>query len=150
MGQFMLLAERPIEDLRDEKFQSLLQGKPVDVGTEARLDDETLIAADMRGASCIAAEGELPFTAVTGWSITSVDFRSARGRCASLQRDQEGAHFYAGRSVTLAELPPTNLRPIEAWKLPSHGSSGGLLPRGCGPGTAHPGLTRGAPAPARP
>src|SRR3546814_10101596 len=58
MGQFMLLAERPIEDLRDEKFQSLLQGKPVDVGTEARLDDETLIAADMRGASCIAAEGE--------------------------------------------------------------------------------------------
>src|SRR3546814_4157139 len=35
MGQFMLLAERPIEDLRDETFQSLLQGKPVDVGTRS-------------------------------------------------------------------------------------------------------------------
>src|SRR3546814_14220434 len=85
MGQFMLLAERPIEDLRDETFQSLLQGKPVDVGTEARLDDENLIAADMRGGSCIAAEGELPFNAVTGWSITHDELGSASARCGTRQ-----------------------------------------------------------------
>src|SRR3546814_18277859 len=88
----------------------------------------------MRGASCIAAEGELPFTAVTGWSITSVDFRSASGRCASLQRDQEGAHFYDGRYVTLAALPPTNLRPIEGWRPPATGSSAGRSPPGGGHG----------------
>ena len=121
MGQFMLLWERPVEDLTGGTFQRLIRGDTVDVGAEAQLDGETLVAADMRSASCLAAEGELPFTAVAGWSITSVDFRSPGGRCASLQRDEDGAHFYDGRYVTLAELSPSNLRPIEGWRMPAYG-----------------------------
>ena len=71
-------------------------------------------------ARCIAAEGELPFTAPAGWTIFSADFRSRSGRVASLQRDGKQADFYDGRYVTLAELAPSGLRPIEGWSLPSY------------------------------
>lgn len=121
MGQFMLLAERPLADLRAKTFQRLIRGEEVEVGAEAQLDGERLIAADMRSASCLAAEGELPFTAVGGWTIYSVDFRSPSGRCASLQRDEDGTHFYDGRYVTLDELTPSGLREIEGWKVPAFG-----------------------------
>lgn len=118
MGQFMLLRERPVNELRSPALRSLMTGETVPVGTEVELDGETMIVADVREASCIAAEGELPFTAPQGWTILNVDFRSTSGRCASLQRDGDDAHFYDGRYVTLAELAPTGLRAIEGWALP--------------------------------
>lgn len=89
------------------------------IGTQAQVDGETLIVSDARQATCLAAEGELPFTPTPGWTIFSVDFRSASGRCASLQRDGQDADFYDGRYVILAELHPANLRELEGWSLPS-------------------------------
>ena len=100
-------------------FRTLQKGGRVPIGAEMELDGEVMIVSDAREASCIAAEGELPFTAPAGWTIFSVDFRSASGRCASLQRDGEQADFYDGRYVTLAELNPSNLRELEGWRLPS-------------------------------
>ena len=119
MGQYMLLRERPLKEVRAGAVRTLVQGGKVAIGTEAQLDGEMLIVSDAREATCIAAEGELPFTAPTGWTIFSVDFRSASGRCASFQRDGEEATFYDGRYVTLAELNPSNLRELEGWKVPA-------------------------------
>jgi ribosomal protein S27E len=119
MGQYMLLRERPLDELRAQAIRTLAQGGEVPVGTEAQVDGEILIVSDAREVVCIAAEGELPFTAPAGWTIFSVDFRSASGRCASLQRDGATADFYDGRYVTLAELKPTNLRDLEGWTAPA-------------------------------
>jgi hypothetical protein len=121
MGQFMLTWERPLSEIKAKAVRDLAAGRNVAIGTEALIDDAILIVADAREARCIAAEGELPFTAPPGWTIFSVDFRSTSGRCASLQRGGGEVHFYDGRYVTLAELAPAGLRRIEGWQAPAYG-----------------------------
>ena len=118
MGQLMLLRERPLADIHDEIIEALAGGGHVPIGADAQVDGETLIVSDARNATCIAAEGELPFTAPAGWTIFSVDFRTDSGRCASLQRDGKETDFYDGRYVTLEELAPSGLRALEGWPLP--------------------------------
>ena len=119
MGQYMMLRERPLGDISSEAVSLVAAGEDVPIGVTAEIDGETLTAADARPATCIAAEGELPFTAPAGWSIYSVDFRSPSGRCASLQKEEAGSSFYDGRYVTLAELAPRNLRDLEGWPKPA-------------------------------
>ena len=121
MGQFMLLVERPLSEIRAKAVADLAAGRHVPIGTQAQIDGGILTLADAREATCIAAEGELPFTAPAGWTIFSADFRSPSGRAASLQRDGETANFYDGRYVTLAELAPARLRQIEGWPMPAYG-----------------------------
>ena len=119
MGQFMLTRERPIGELTDPAIQKLINGEEVAVGTETNVDGEVLIVSDAREVTCLAAEGELPFTAPPGWTIFSVDLRSTSGRCASLQRDRGETSFYDGRYVTLYELAPRGMRAMEGWALPA-------------------------------
>ena len=119
MGQYMMLRERPLAEIGSPVLQALADGEPAPVGTEVQVDGGILTVADAREATCIAAEGELPFTAPAGWTIFSVDLRSPSGRCASLQREDGGASFYDGRYVTLAELAPRNLRVLEGWPMPA-------------------------------
>lgn len=119
MGSYMLLRERQLEALQSQAIRTLAEGGEVPIGTEAQIDGEVMTVSDARQARCIAAEGELPFTAPSGWTIFSVDFRSPSGRCASLQRDGASADFYDGRYVSLAELNPSNLRELDGWRMPS-------------------------------
>jgi len=119
MGQYMMLRERPLGDIASGAVSLLAAGENVPIGLTAEIDGETLTAADAREATCIASEGELPFTAPAGWTIYSVDFRSGSGRCASLQREGTTPSFYDGRYVTLAELAPRNLRAMEGWPMPA-------------------------------
>lgn len=122
MGQFMITRERPLGDVQGAPaIREIILGRDVPIGTQVELDGETLIVSDAREAICQAAEGELPFTAEPGWSIYSVDFRSTTGRLASLQREKTLSSFYDGRYVTLAELKPRYLRPIEGWPMPAYG-----------------------------
>ena len=120
MGQFMLTRERPLGDIAAPAVNALAEGENVPVGSQAEVDGETLIVSDAREATCIAAEGELPFPAPTGLTIYSVDFRTTSGRVASLQREEGMPSFYDGRYVTLAELKPRNLRAIEGWPMPAY------------------------------
>jgi len=121
MGQYMLLRERPIGDLQDPAIRKMIDGGDLPIGSTAFIDDESFIVSDARQVTCLAAEGELPFSAPPGWTIFSVDLRSASGRCASLQRDQGLTSFYDGRYVTLGELAPTGLRAMEGWPMPAFG-----------------------------
>lgn len=121
MGQYMMTRERALGDLNSRALDLLDKKELVPVGLAAELDGETLQVVDARWARCIASEGELPFTAPTDWRIYSVDLRSPSGRCASLQREEGHPTLYAGRYVTLDELAPTGLRPIEGWDLPAYG-----------------------------
>jgi hypothetical protein len=119
MGQFMLLRERPLGDISAPAVNAIAAGEEVPIGSTAEVDGETLIVSDAREATCIAAEGELPFAAPAGWTIYSVDFRSESGRCASLQREGTIPTFYDGRYVTLDELAPRGMRQIEGWPMPA-------------------------------
>ncbi|MGZ8281802.1 MAG: DUF4178 domain-containing protein [Allosphingosinicella sp.] len=120
MGQFMVTRERPIGDIRADAVRTLVDGGEVPVGTAAQIDGDPFTVADAREATCIASEGELPFSAPPGWTIFSVDFRSPTGRVASLQREGKLSSFYDGRYLTLAELAPRGLRAIEGWQTPAY------------------------------
>ncbi|TKD52893.1 DUF4178 domain-containing protein [Sphingomonas baiyangensis] len=119
MGQFMMTHERALDTI-DPAWRLKLT-RDARVGDTVMLDGEEMTIADSREVLCIAAEGELPFTAPPGWRIHSTDLRSGSGRLANVQRDGSEVHFYDGRYVTLAELKPTNLRAIEGWKAPVYG-----------------------------
>lgn len=119
MGTFMLTRERPLGDLRSPAVNAIAEGQDVPIGTEGEVDGGALSVADARAATCLAAEGELPFAAPVGLTIFSVDFRSPSGVCASLQREDGMPSLYYGRYVTLGELEPRNLRAFEGWPMPA-------------------------------
>lgn len=118
MGQFMVT--RPVESgaAHGEGIEQLAAGRSPRIGAALRLGGVDYELADLREARCLAAEGELPFVAPTGWTILNADFRSPTGAMASFQRDDEEATLYAGRYVTLAELEPRDLREIAGWARP--------------------------------
>ncbi|UUL81859.1 DUF4178 domain-containing protein [Sphingomonas qomolangmaensis] len=121
MGQFMMTFERPMPRIHSPVLIAIQRGADAPIGDRIELEDDMLTVADAREVECIAAEGELPFTAPPGWRIYSVDFRTTSGRVANMQRDGDEAHFYDGRYVTLAELQPAGLRAIDGWAIPANG-----------------------------
>ncbi|QAY77433.1 DUF4178 domain-containing protein [Sphingosinicella sp. BN140058] len=122
MGHYMLLREWPLAKVESQLIRRLAAGDRIAVGTSADVEGRQLTIVDARNATCIAAEGELPFTAPKDWTIYSVDLRGADGSAASLQRDGQEANLYVGRYVTLAELAPVGLRRIEGWQVPAYGA----------------------------
>lgn len=119
MGQFMLLFEKPLKGSLARVISQLAKGGDATIGDKASIDGIDYQVADIKDAVCIACEGELPFTAPAGWTVKSVDFRSAVGACASFQHDGTEASLYTGRYVTLAELRPQDLRALDGWTIPS-------------------------------
>lgn len=120
MGQFMLLRERPFREVRSKTLTEMAKGGTAKIGQKVELLGRKLVIADARQALCVTAEGELPFTATSGWQVYNVDLRGREGECVSLQRDGKDVSFYQGRYVTLAELAPRGLRAIEGWALPDY------------------------------
>ncbi|WP_066716991.1 DUF4178 domain-containing protein [Sphingomonas pituitosa] len=120
MGQFMLLRERPFAEVRSRTVKDVMKGEAPKLGHDVQIDGRKLTVSDARWALCVTAEGELPFTAPSGWRVYSVDLRGAAGECANLQRDGARVSFYQGRYVTLAELAPRGMRVIEGWALPDY------------------------------
>ena len=118
MGQFMLLFEKPLKGSLAKVVSRLAQGGDAVIGEDATIDGIDYQVADIKDARCVACEGELPFTAPAGWTVKSVDFRSATGACASFQHDGKEASLYTGRYVRLAELKPQDLRPLDGWTIP--------------------------------
>lgn len=120
MGQYLLTRDVPISAIRSPRLRAMIAAGEAVIGTKAEIDGETFSVSDAREVQCLAAEGELPFRAPSGWRLYSVDLRSASGNAASLQRDGDDVSAYLGRYVTLAELAPRNLRAIEGWARPDY------------------------------
>lgn len=119
-GQFQLVVERSIADTDSELIQRLAKGGQAQVGERTSIDGASFVITDVRKATCIAAEGELPFAPSTGWTVFNVDLRDPQGFSANFELEEEGANFYVGRYVTLAELKTKNLRAIHGWKMPDY------------------------------
>jgi hypothetical protein len=120
MGQFMLLFERPTDEVSWPLLQTIAGGGEAIPGASAQLDGERLVVADARDVWSTACEGELPFRAPQGWRMYSVDLRAASGRAVSIQRDADGTSLYDGVYLTLADLAPRGLRRFEGWAAPAY------------------------------
>lgn len=118
MGDFMLLREVTVGPDSAPPLQAMVNGGDPQLGTTISVDGIDYVATDIKTAHVLASEGELPFRCTTDWTINSVDFRSTGAECASFQRDDEGASFYTGSVVSLADLRVHGLRPIEGWTVP--------------------------------
>ncbi len=119
MGDFMLLREQPVDLWGDSSLAKLVAGERPKIGDRVDLSGVTYSVTDIKAATVLASEGDLPFKASTDWSIESIDFRSTTSACASFQRDEEGASFYIGDALSLSDLNLKNLRTIDGWTVPA-------------------------------
>ncbi len=117
MGRFMVLREakpgpgnKVIQRLRDNAW--------IVVGSNSTIAGTDYIVTDVKDASCVGSEGELPFSAPLGHAIRSIDLMGREGRCASIQKDGNDIQLFAGRYASLANLRATNLRAFEGWPMP--------------------------------
>ena len=121
MGQFMALREVELKNPMAKVLRQLVNGSTVRPGETGSIAGHDYQLTDIRTVTCIACEGELPFTAPSGWEALSADFRNKDGRCASFQKDRREASLYLGHYVTLADLAPRNLRELPGWSMPAYG-----------------------------
>lgn len=120
-GQFQMVVERPLSEIRSKLIRRLAKGERPQIGDRTQIDGAEFVVAGARKATCVAAEGELPFAPETGWEVFNVDLRDADGFAANFEHEEdEDPAFYMGRYVTLAELHPKNLRAIHGWKMPDY------------------------------
>ncbi len=118
MGTFMLLAEAPHAcDL--DAIRRFANGGRMAPGTAVTVEGQDFIVADVKAATCLGAEGQLPFAAPAHWTVTSVDFRNPDGASLSVQRDSEGTSAYLGRYIDLDALKPRGLRRFDDWAMPA-------------------------------
>lgn len=113
MGQYLFLTEND-KLSSDPVIQAFAAGDPIEVGYSIA----SFVATDVKEATCLGGEGDLPFPTPTDWTMTSVDFRDAGGGSLSVQRDRQGVSAYQGRYVSLIDLEPKGLRKIDGWTIP--------------------------------
>jgi len=91
--------------------------------TPAQLKSETQVVIgkevfqidDIKSATCLGSEGELPMKAPKGRKSTSVDLTGPDGHFACLDYSDEGPRLYVGRYAQFDELNLQNLREIDGW-----------------------------------
>jgi hypothetical protein len=117
MGQFQWLSERA-DLLAHPLIAGFAAGQPIPLGATVEADGRVFTASDVKHATCLGGEGDLPFPTPKEWAIDSIDFRERQGAALSVQRDPQGVSAYVGYYVDLAALKPRALRVIEGWTLP--------------------------------
>ncbi|GEO01671.1 hypothetical protein NSE01_35030 [Novosphingobium sediminis] len=117
MGMYMLTSEYPAVTTVPA-IQNFAQGNPMARDCTVKAGGKWLTASDIKEAECLGSEGDLPFPALPGRTMTNADFRNAAGDALSVQRDADGTTAWLGVWSDLAGLKPGNLRQIEGWTMP--------------------------------
>ena len=84
-------------------------------GTRVRAAGGDWLVSDVKEATCMAAEGELPHVAPPGWRRTSVDLTGSGGEFGSIEIMDEGRAFFSGHYATFDELNLSQLRKVPGW-----------------------------------
>jgi len=92
----------------------------------AEIGAEPFRVSDIKRATCVGSEGELPFPAPRGRSATYYDMLSPFGGFAGLEESDDGRRLYAGDYVEFDDLKFTNLREVEGWRVPHDLASDGF------------------------
>jgi hypothetical protein len=119
-GQFQMVVQFPLEQCDSELIQRLVDGREVMVGERTEIDGHIFTVAEARKATCVAAEGELPFAPETGWEVFNVDLRNPQGYAANFENEEEGPGLYLGHYVGLDTLKLRNMRSIHGWAMPDY------------------------------
>lgn len=109
---FELPAETDIQQLIN---RNLSKWKPRP-GESLGIGNNICAVTDIKQATCLGSEGELPYIANLGRQTTVVDLSYPGNGFASLEIYQGAARGFIGRYVTFDELAFTNLRPLEGWQ----------------------------------
>lgn len=73
---------------------------------------------DIKQATCVGSEGELPFASPRGRQATYYDMLGAEGGFASIEAGGAGRDLYVGDYASFDELGFGNLRTVEGWSRP--------------------------------
>ncbi|MDZ5449689.1 DUF4178 domain-containing protein [Labrys sp. ZIDIC5] len=103
-----------------ERCRPLLEGSEtgtagIGPGFSVAMNGVQLRAVDIKLATCLGSEGELPFAAPKGRRTVSIDCIGAEGEFATLEHDGEEVSAYFGRYLEWDALRFSNLRPLEGW-----------------------------------
>jgi hypothetical protein len=94
---------------REELEQTL---KP---GFEFKLDKSTWIITDIKTATCVGSEGELPGVAPIGKEIRSIDLMGANFGFGTLEVSDGNVKLFIGRYLEWDELRISYARELEGW-----------------------------------
>jgi hypothetical protein len=94
---------------------------PLKLGSELTLYGNIYRVTDLKQATCVGSEGELPFAAPAGRVVHYTDMTGPFAGFAGLEESDDGRQLYVGENVTFDDLTFANLRPIEGWTLPRPG-----------------------------
>ncbi len=94
------------------------------LGDAVTLEAKVYRVSDLKQATCIGREGELPFAAPRGRTARYADMISQSAGFASLEESGEGRRLYAGAYVSFDELHFDALRPVDGWTRPGPGDPG--------------------------
>lgn len=117
MGMYMLTSEYP-PALEVSAIRNFASGFPIALEATVKAGGKWFRAVDVKEASCLGSEGDLPFPTLPGRKMANVDFRNADGDALSVQRDDDRTSAWLGRWSDLAGLQPRALRRIEGWTMP--------------------------------
>lgn len=118
MGSYLISEEHP-ELLDLPPIRAFTAGEPLARDAEVTIGESRFEASDIKEATCLGSEGDLPILTAVGAAITSIDFRSPDGAALSLQRDESGSSAWLGEYLELGQLAPANLRTIDGWTIPA-------------------------------
>lgn len=85
-------------------------GKTLQLGRNQRFSVD-----DVKDATCVGSEGELPFKAPKGRKAVSVDLSGPGATFANLEYSDDGVRLFIGRYAEFPELKLTNLRKPDGW-----------------------------------
>ncbi len=115
-GFFGVSFEQPVPELLNGTLPSLDQ--------VVAIDGQNFRISDIKQATCVGSEGELPFQAPRGRAATYYDMIDPAGGFAGLEQSGDGRRLYVGRYAGFDSLGLTNMRPVEGWSEPKPGSAG--------------------------
>lgn len=72
-------------------------------------------AVDIKAATCVGSEGELPFAAPTGRKSIAIDLLGHQGEFGGIEIAQDGVRLYLGQYMEWDDLKLEHIRPLEDW-----------------------------------
>lgn len=110
--------EAMAEYMKDDNHVGTSPNLPKNMGEYISIGPKKYQIADIKEATCIGSEGELPFVSATGRKTLAVDLLSATGDFAGMECDASGScRQYLGEYVEFNDLRFTNLRELPGWNI---------------------------------